>query len=159
MKNRFKGILLLCTMIILAVAGCGKNDVKTEEEKTEFFGMNTYITFSAYGKKADEALKQAETRMKELESIWSVTDENSEIYRMNHSGGQPVPISADTAEIIAYGLDMAADTEGALDPTIYPILTAWGFTTGNNRIPAQEEIKELLSKTGYERVLLKENTI
>ena len=30
---------------------------------------------------------------------------------------------------------MAEETGGALDPTIYPILTAWGFTTGQKQVP------------------------
>ncbi len=37
--------------------------------------MDTFITLTAYGKNADAVLKEAENKMAELESLWSVTDE------------------------------------------------------------------------------------
>lgn len=130
------------------------------EAKVDFFAMDTYITFTAYdGTDAKEALKKAEDRMAELESEWSVTDEDSEIYKVNHSGGKPVTVSSETAQIISYALDMAEKTEGALEPTIYPVLTAWGFTTDENRIPGDEELKALLSRVDYKRVRLSDNQV
>ncbi len=95
-----------------------------EPEKRDFFGMDTYITFTAYGDGAEEALKEAENRMAWLESLWAVTDKDSDIYKVNHSGGLPVTVSKETAEAVSYALEMAKKTAGALEPTIYPVLTA-----------------------------------
>ncbi len=86
--------------------------------------MDTYITFTAYGDGAEEALKEAENRMAWLESLWAVTDKDSDIYKVNHSGGLPVTVSKETAEAVSYALEMAKKTAGALEPTIYPVLTA-----------------------------------
>ncbi len=131
----------------------------TEPFKTEFFGMNTYITFTAYGADAEEALKAAEKKISELEAAWSVTEETSEIYQMNRSNGKPITLSAETAEVVDYALSMAEETDGALEPTIYPILRAWGFTTGKNQVPNEEEIRELLSHVGYKKITLTDNQI
>ena len=38
-------------------------------------------------------------------------------------------------------LSDAEETDGALEPTIYPVLTAWGFTTEENRVPSDAEIE------------------
>lgn len=155
-------ILIVAAAAIISVSsvamvkGSGKADTL---QKTEFFGMNTYITFSAYGKDAEKALKKAEDKMAELEEKWSVTDKNSEIYRLNQNRGESLSLSNETAEIIAYVLHMAAKTEGALEPTIYPVLTAWGFTGDENRVPEKEELEALLSRVGYEKVKLNENQI
>ena len=54
---------------------------------------------------------------------------------------------------------MAGETGGAFDPTVYPLLTAWGFTTQKYRIPAQEEIDSLLQYTGYSRVQMQGNLV
>lgn len=121
--------------------------------------MNTYITFTAYGDNAESVLSQAKDKFTALEQLWSVTDEHSEIYAVNHAGGQPVTVSNDTAEILAFALEMADKTNGALEPTIYPVLTAWGFTAEENRIPSNDEIKDLLNKIGYDKVVLNENTV
>ena len=59
-----------------------------------------------------------------------------------------------------YGrIPKAEKTDGVLESTIYPVLTAWGFTTGENRIPTEIELAGLLDKVGYEKVKLNENQI
>lgn len=118
------------------------------------FAMNTYMTFTAYGEDAQAALQEAEECIQQVEGLWSVTDEDSEIYQANHSGGQPVTVSEETAEIISFALEMAQRTGGALDPTIYPVLTAWGFTTDSKQVPSQQQIDQLLEQVGYDRVQL-----
>ena len=76
-----------------------------------------------------------------------------------NSNGEPVNLSDETAQIVRFALDMAEETDGALEPTIYPVLTAWGFTTDENRIPAEEEIQALLENVGYDKVELNGNAI
>lgn len=93
-------------------------------------------------------------RVEEVEALWSVTDEGSEIYRANHSGGEPVNVSEETAELVSFAFEMAEKTEGALEPTIYPVLQAWGFTTDTKQVPSQEEINALLGDVGHEKITL-----
>lgn len=102
---------------------------------------------------------QRKTKIRELEELWSVTDKNSDVYAVNHSSGQTVTVDWKTAELLSYALDMAEETNGALEPTIYPVLTAWGFTTGENRVPAETELAELLEKVGYDKVELNNDQI
>ncbi len=124
-----------------------------------FFAMDTIINLTAYGEKAPEAISAAERKIKAIESELSVTDEQSDIYRANHSHGVSTEISADTAELLSFTFKTAKQTGGALDPTIYPVLLAWGFTTGENRVPEKEEIERLLQNTGCENVLLSGTTV
>lgn len=124
-----------------------------------FFAMDTYMTFTAYGTDAEPAILAAEDKIRELEELWSVTDKNSDVYAVNHSSGQTVTVDWKTAELLSYALDMAEETNGALEPTIYPVLTAWGFTTGENRVPAETELAELLEKVGYDKVELNNDQI
>ncbi len=159
MKSHFciKRYLFPMFMVIGLTCSCGRNietylQTKAEPVKTDFFAMDTHMQFTAYGDKAEEALKAAEEVVAQLESKWSVTKEDSEIYQVNHSNGQEVALSDETAEIAVFALEMASKTEGALEPTIYPVLTAWGFTTDENRIPEAAELEELLAHVGYDRV-------
>lgn len=133
---------------------------KTQSEATtELFAMDTYITMTAYGRNAKTALSEAENKLTELEQLWSVTDPDSDIYAVNHGDGQPVSVSGETAGLLSFALQMAEETDGALEPTIYPVLTAWGFTTEENRVPSDAEITELLKNVGYERILLEDTTV
>ena len=158
--------LLTLGLALLTVAGCTGCDAQTDlpaEEPQEaaggLFAMDTYISLTAYGPDAEAALELAEARIQELENLWSVTGEGSEIYAANHSGGQSVPVSTDTEELLRFALHMARETSGALEPTIYPVLTAWGFTTDNYQIPEQEELDRLLERVDYEAIILTDSAV
>ncbi|MCI8913696.1 FAD:protein FMN transferase [Pseudoflavonifractor sp. 60] len=148
--------VITAVLILLSCAGCGKQE---EAADRSFFALDTYITMQAVGPDAEQALETAEESIRELERKWSVTSPGSEIYTVNQSGGNPTSISEDTAEILRFVLDMAQDTDGALDPTIYPVLTAWGFTTDSYQVPSQEELDTLLSYVDYQSIQLTGGTV
>lgn len=160
-------ILSVVILFIISLTGCAAADnTKTESVQqqeplvdTEFFAMNTYLTFQAYGDQADIALEEAKKKVLELEQKWSVTDESSEIYQMNHSNGTDVTLSEETKEVIEFALQMAEQTDGNLEPSLYPVLAAWGFTTEENRIPGKNEIQTLLQSVGYKKIQLNGNQI
>ena len=102
--------------------------------------MQWTLTFLAYGDEAEQVLSLAQKQIEDLEALWSVTDENSDIYKINHREGGPVIVTDETTEIVSFTLEMAKETEGALDPTIYPILTTWGFTTHKHRVPDKKKL-------------------
>ena len=149
--RQFLAVLLL---LLTALSGCGRTNLEAQEAENSFFAMNTYMTFTAYGEQAEDALADARARVEEVEALWSVTDEESEIYQANHSGGEPVNVSEETAELVSFALEMAEKTDGALEPTIYPVLRAWGFTTDTKQVPSQEEIDALLEDVGHEKITL-----
>lgn len=68
-------------------------------------------------------------------------------------------ISPETEELLRFTLEIAEQTGGALDPTIYPLVDAWGFVSGEYHVPAEQELMELLEYTGYEKVSLQENAV
>ena len=152
------GSLLLSAALLLGCAACGnqgaENTARNSEASAGLFAMDTYLNLTAYGEKAETALEQAQDRIRELESLWSVADEHSEIYAANHSGGNPVTVSKDTADLVRYALDMAEQTGGALEPTLYPVLTTDSF-----QIPEREELDHLLERVDYTRVSLQDTML
>lgn len=169
MKRKVNRVLtILGGIFILILIGCSiaiylffpqlLHPEQKEAEKS-LFAMDTYINLTAYGKDAETALDAAADRLAELEQLWSVTDSESDIYAVNHSNSQRVSVDPLTAKLLSFSLQMAEKTEGALDPTIYPVLTAWGFTTGKNQIPADSEITALLRNVDYRKVQLTGNDV
>ena len=155
--------VVLAAALLLTCTACGnqsmEDDASPKEATAGLFAMDTYLNLTAYGENAEAALEQAQNRIQELESLWSVTDEHSEIYAANHSGGAAAAVSRDTANLVRYALDMARQTDGALEPTLYPVLTAWGFTTDRFQIPAREELDRLLERVDYTKVSLQGTTL
>ena len=109
------------------------------------FAMDTVMELTPYGPHAEEAGARAVARLQELDHTLSTTDEDSDIYRANHSQGQAVPVSEDTAALLEAALRLGAETGGALDISIYPVVKAWGFTTSSYQVPSQETLDRLLA--------------
>lgn len=155
-------VCALAFVLVIGLAACSGIQGRTEEYSRSFFAMDTYMTFTVYGndtESAEEALRQAENEIGRLEALWSVTDEGSDIYALNHSDGQGITVHGETAGLVSFALEMAERTDGALEPTLYPLLSAWGFTTGENHIPDSEQIEKLLEKVGYDRVEVEEDRV
>lgn len=147
-------IFPLLTAVIF-LTSCADN----EPHERSFFAMNTYMTVTAYGKNAETALNSVQDKIVSLEKLWSVTDTGSEIYAVNHSGGKAVEVSDETAELLKYAVYISDETNGALDCTLYPVLTEWGFTTGEYHIPDENVLSELLENTGYEKIRLNGSSV
>lgn len=113
--------------------------------------MDTYMSLRAWG--ADrEALQGAKEIARGLEALLSVTDPQSELARLNEEGA--AVLSPETAAVLARALELCRETEGALDVSVYPIVRAWGFTTGQYRIPERSELDRLLEKVDYTGIRL-----
>lgn len=147
-----KRCILWLSVCFIAFTSCSGKTLKNEPQSKSFFAMDTYMTITAYGENAESILNQAEKKVSELENLWSVTNENSVIYAINHSNGESVYVSPETAELIDFSINISEMTDGALDCTMYPVLTEWGFTTGNYQIPNDERISELLAYTDYRKI-------
>lgn len=156
--------VILCTAILCGcgnVSGGAQNaglDGKSDGAVSSFagknmqtstlFAMDTVMELQIQGD--EELLREGEALIRSLEKELSVTDENSEIARLNKDG--KAALTEDVAELMGKALDICDSTDGALDITIYPVLKTWGFTTGEYRVPADEEIQELLENVDYHGV-------
>ncbi len=141
----------LCKLIpVIAAAatlcGCGGQHM----EQYQMFAMDTYVTLSGYCDR--KTLEDAGEEVRRLEGLWSVNIESSDIARLNRDGS--AELSAETAGLMSFTLSMSERTGGALDPTIYPVLREWGFTTDEHHVPDDDTIAELLENVGWEKVTL-----
>ena len=130
-----------------------------EENTASFLAMDTVMSVTVYGPDSAAALKGAEKEIRALEGLLSVTGEGSEIYAANHSGGKGVTLSPETAQLLSAALELCGQTGGALDVTVYPVVRAWGFTTGKYRVPDEAELVQLLKRVDYTKVELEGNLL
>lgn len=152
--QRIISVALTSTMI-LSLSGCSPSkeaSSSTEEYTTQLFAMDTYMTLTAYGEKAEEAVTAATSEITRLEQIFSTNIATSEIATVNANGGGEV--SEDTAYLIEKSLEYYEETNHTYDITVYPLVYEWGFTTQNYKVPSDERINELLPLVGSDMLHL-----
>lgn len=140
--------LLLATLLALSLCGCGG----TQESRLELFAMDTYMVITAEGGDTEEAVKSVSREISRLENALSRTIDTSSVSRLNADGG--ARLDEETASLLAAALTYSADTNGAFDVTIAPLVELWGITSDNPRVPSQEEIEALLPLVGSEHIHL-----
>jgi thiamine biosynthesis lipoprotein len=136
----------LLPLLALPVTGC-------VEDRETFFAMDTVVELYAVG--GDRTVEEARRAIEGVEGWADCRDTKSEVYRLNRSaGGGPVRVSTDLAEVLDVSLTVAEESGGAFDPTILPLVEAYGFGEQNPRAPGREELEALLTRVDFRRVEL-----
>ena len=145
-----------CFVFVVIIAALFLFSCKPQKYTDSFNAMNTFMTVQAYGseKKAKAALDEAKSRVESIEEVISTTKSGSDLYKLNNSTGSSMVVRDDTAFLFEFTYGMYKATNAALNPALYPVISAWGFTTGTYRIPSAQEIEELLSHTDFSQAEL-----
>jgi len=91
----------------------------------------------------------------EIEKEMSTYRADSEISRFNVSRSTNwYPVSTNLMRAVAASLELAVKSEGALDPTVYPLVQAWGFGPVRRvgQMPTVTEIAIARTKVGHTNV-------
>ena len=138
--------LALALTLALSLTACGA----PKAQEVSLFAMDTYMTLSAYGDSAEEALAAASREINRLESTLSRTIDTSDVSRLN--AGETVTVQKETQALLARALALSDETGGAFDMTVAPLVSLWGITSDAPHVPSQEEIDALLPLVGSEHV-------
>ena len=136
-----KSLPLLLGLLLL-LSGCGQP--AADSASLEFFAMDTIMRLETPGLADTAAVVAARDAVQDLEALLSRTQADSEIARLNGAGGQEVSLSYPTAALLAAAKDYSLATGGAFDPTVAPVMDAWGFTTDAPHVPDAETLSALL---------------
>lgn len=145
-----KILFLLAAVFPLFFCSCG---MRSES----FFAMDTYITVKANGidKKLLEELK---SEVYADENRFSKTFATSEVYKFNNSV-QGVEVSSETAELIAFALEISEKTHGNFSPVLGSLCDLWNINSENPRVPDDAEIAAALEVCKIQNITVSENTV
>ena len=142
-----KRFLASVLLLALFLTGCRAQP----PEQTEFFTMDTLMNLKLWGDPDGKAAREVVQTINALASALSVTDAQSEIARLNETGS--AALSEETAALLAAALELSRRTDGAFDPTVYPLVRLWGFTGETQAVPGSAELQRALAAVGTENVL------
>jgi thiamine biosynthesis lipoprotein len=103
---------------------------------------------------ARTAVEQAFAAADSVEHLISHHISGSEVSRINAAAGsEPIPVSPWTEAMLAAALEWAERTGGAFDPTIGPVIDAWGFSE-TVTVPTNERLEAAQRLVGWSKVRL-----
>lgn len=83
----------------------------------------------------------------------STYDAESEIGRFNRNPSTaPIALSADTLAVLAHALQVARLSGGAFDPTVAPLVRAWGFGAGASVLGGLPSAADLGAPLGWQHL-------
>lgn len=134
----------------LGLAGCGAPEMKLQKQYGE--AMGTTLMLAYYAPAPQPALfDKAVALLDQLESeltIWGQLDAPtragkapSAVEILNAAAGkEPVALPPDSTFVLRTALKYARLSQGALDPTIGPLVQAWGIATSHPSVPTGEVV-------------------
>ena len=152
-RRSFERLAALALAAALLLAGCGRSGAPESHER-QLFAMDTVMFLTAYGDAGEDALTAAVDVINGLAADLDPAREGSSLFALNAGAGGPVPVSADCLAVLDTALSVGRETGGALDPALYPVILAWGFTTDEYRVPTQAELDGLLAAKDTDGVIL-----
>jgi thiamine biosynthesis lipoprotein len=155
------GIASLVVMDAFALAESGTS-LKAQRIKHASRAMGTHINSTAVGTDSDHLQQAIQIALKELEAVdrlMTVHRDDSDLGLINgRKGGQGAPDSR-TLEVARASRRFASLTDGALDPTILPLMRHWGFMNSQELLPSSRDIEPVLHRVGYRGLRILEDRI
>ncbi len=108
------------------------------------------ILYEADRDRARQAARAAFDRLQHLDNVMSDYRNDSELMRLCERAGEgPVPVSEDLFAVLAHAQGFAADTAGAFDPTVGPLIRLWRQARREGTLPDSAEIESARERVGW----------
>lgn len=120
--------------------------------------MNTRFEVVLWGRDESYLTAAGEDAVREINALdqqLSFYRDDSDVRELNVlAAHRPVTVEPRLFALLEEASALSEATGGAFDITIAPLLRAWGFTGGGNRIPTDEEVEAARRLTGMHLVEL-----
>ncbi len=120
--------------------------------------MGTVFSIVLYGRDRagmDLAVDEAFRELCRTERLLSNYLPSSEWSRINREAASlPVEVSAELFDLLAECLEYSRRSEGAFDITVGPLVDAWGFASGDGRLPEPAAVSAAKARVGYQNLRL-----
>ena len=148
-------IFLSVVFLALCFSSCKKNE-DNKLTATEI-RMDTVVTLTIpVG--SEDVLDGAFDVCRKYEKLFSRTIESSDVSRINTAEGKVTKVSLETAELISLALEISAESNGAFDITVLPLVELWNINEATTP-PKAEDISSTLKHVGYNNLSLNKESV
>lgn len=161
-NNIIKKLSAVLTASALLLTGCSgaKSSTQTDQDLTYTDMLFDTVIKIQILDPADESILDGLKKLCEkYDTMFSITNTDSELYKLNHANGQPFTVSSETANLIQEGIHYSELSGGAFDLTIEPVSALWDFKADKPTVPSSDAIAQAVSHVDYTKVDIQDNTV
>ena len=151
-KPRRRSSLFSAACLWLGLLSLGCSQAALESFSGDTMGTRYHVTVAPVGLELQTLI---DARLAEINRLMSTYDPQSELSRFNAAESTDwFAVSAETAKVVAFALELAEDSGGAYDPTVGPVVNLWGFGPGKRRQspPTDEQIAAARQSVGWQLI-------
>ena len=150
MNKTFFLIFIFCCFLL----GC------SSVEKQQFFGttQGSYYSITYYDEQNRDFSREFDSIFKEIENTLSLWNENSIIRRVNRNDTDVV-LNKIFIDNFNYAMRAAELSDGYFDPTVGPLVAAWGFHFKDGMLMTPEIVDSLKQLVGYRKIKIEDGKV
>ena len=157
-KQQSKRLMLQLPFLILLIVGTvmiiyNQKNTPYQHDKGMIFGTVYHVTYQ----NSDNLNDQIVTELNKVDSSLSMFNKQSVITKVNNN--QDIEVDQMFGDVFTLARTVSADTDGAFDITVAPLVNAWGFGFKSGNMPSRHTIDSLRTFVGYKRVELHDSRI
>ena len=154
LRLRFKFILLASaiSLLLLPMQSCGNGNSWQKEQ-----GMIWNTVWHATYKGPSGAMAVAMDSLKSVESSVSAFDDSSLISQINRS--EKGPVDGHLINVYEMSRKINRMSGGLFDPTLSPLIKAWGFGKGHTPTADTARIETILTYVGIDKTRIENDTL
>lgn len=143
-------------MFFIMVGAQGQQKYVSSHKTLKLMGSRFDITVVSTNEELGHInIEEAVAEISRIEKLISAWDPNSETSLINENAGiRPVKVSGELIDLIARAKQVSDLTDGAFDISYSSLDKIWRFDGSMDYLPTQEQIKNSVSKIGYEKIIL-----
>ena len=133
-------LMAIVAFVLIMTKGHGEDNTDVWQHNEGFvFGTVYSITYQH----GEDLQAEIEGELKKVDEEFSMFNEKSTVARINR-GDSLVQRSAMFQEVYTLAMQVNADTHGAFDITVAPLVNAWGFGFKHEQMPTPQQVDSLL---------------
>lgn len=157
-KQQSKRLMLQLPFLILLIVGTvmiiyNQKNTPYQHDKGMIFGTVYHVTYQ----NSDNLNDQIVAELNKVDSSLSMFNKQSVITKVNDN--QDIEVDQMFGDVFTLARTVSADTDGAFDITVAPLVNAWGFGFKSGNMPSRHTIDSLRTFVGYKRVELHDSRI
>lgn len=158
-RGRSPARRMRCAGLLALLAACAPRSADPAPVTRAWPVMGTLLEITVWEAdtaRAQAAIAAARAAVFRVDTLMSVYKPESDLSVVNRRAGTDTAtlVDAETVFVLREALRLAEESDGALDVTVGPLVSAWGFHRGRGEIPPAAVRESLAPLVGWRQVQL-----